>query len=438
MPAIFSYELENITRALDAGASPVLASGIGAASRAHVAASLRRHTGSPLFVICPDDQSADIFRRDLSSLLNEEVSLLSQREFTFYPAEEVTRETEQRRLAVLDRLACEKSAVTVCTVAALLQRAIPPEAMRECSMELSASGTYPIEEIEKTLLRCGYVHRVQVEGAGQFSRRGGILDFFSPAYPNPIRIEFWGDDVDSMGFFDITTQRRIENIDSCRIIPACETLPSLYEGGESALADELTQYALKNERRAAKAASATLAQNLRRDAEKLREAKNLSDADRYMGLIYPEFSCALDYIPLDALVFLSEPVKTAKLSEDQQKLMNEDVRLLIEGGSLLGSFATYRMTYTECAERLVDFPLVMGDSFTQGRTLPEPRSVVGITAKQLPSYGGNMETALDDVRHYIKSGFSVLVLASDDRRAGLMRDHFINHDIFATVSALDS
>ena len=383
MPAIFSYELESITRALDAGASPILASGIGAASRAHVAASLRRHTGSPLFVICPDDQSADVFRRDLSSLLNEDVSLLAQREFTFYPAEEVTRETEQRRLAVLDRLACEKSPITVCTVAALLQRAIPPDAMRECALELSASGTYPIEDIEKALLRCGYVHRVQVEGAGQFSRRGGILDFFSPAYPNPVRIEFWGDDVDSMVFFDITTQRRIENINSCRIIPACETLPSLYEGGESALADELNQFALKVERRAAKAASATLAQNLRRDAEKLREAKNLSDADRYMGLIYPEFSCALDYIPLDALVFLSEPVKTAKLSEDQQKLMNEDVRLLIEGGSLLGNYATYRMTYTECAERLADFPLVMGDSFTQGRTLPEPRSVVHALSRQV-------------------------------------------------------
>ena len=148
MSAIFDFELGGVVRSLDAGASPVLVSGIGAASRAHIAAALRRTHGAPLFVICPDDQSADVFRRDLASLLNEEVTLLSSREFTFYPAEEVTRETEQRRLAALDRLACEKSPVTVCTVAALLQRAIPSAVMPECAMELSATGTADPEAVK--------------------------------------------------------------------------------------------------------------------------------------------------------------------------------------------------------------------------------------------------------------------------------------------------
>ena len=73
------------------------------------------------------------------------------------------------------------------------------------------------------------------KGRASFSRRGGILDFFSPAYPQPVRVEFWGDDVDSMGFFDPESQRRTQPLDSCRILPAAETLPPLYPGGSAAL-----------------------------------------------------------------------------------------------------------------------------------------------------------------------------------------------------------
>ena len=68
---------------------------------------------------------------------------------------------------------------------------------------------------ETALLRCGYQRTVQVEGPGQFARRGGILDFFSPAEPEPVRVEFWGDEIDSMGRFDVSSQRRTEQIQRC-------------------------------------------------------------------------------------------------------------------------------------------------------------------------------------------------------------------------------
>ena len=88
-------------------------------------------------------------------------------------------------------------------------------------------GSCPPEQVEQALLRCGYSLTDQVEGPGQFARRGGILDFFSPGDREPVRIEFWGDEIDSMGHFDTESQRRSESVDSCTILPAAETLPSL-------------------------------------------------------------------------------------------------------------------------------------------------------------------------------------------------------------------
>ncbi|MGN1003121.1 MAG: CarD family transcriptional regulator, partial [Oscillospiraceae bacterium] len=425
---IWTKEALPVFRAIDAGQCPVLASGIGPASRAHLAAAIRQEMGFPLFVVCPDDQSAEIMQRDLCALLGEEVTLLGSRDLTFYPAESAGRAAEQKRLAALDALASGQVTAAVCTVSALLQRTLPPETLRACAVTIADGQEVPMEEIEKALLRCGYVHRLQVEAPGQYSRRGGILDFFSPAHPNPVRMEFWGDQIDSMGLFDVNSQRRIENIPSVRILPAAETLPALYEGGESALADALSAAAVKAGA-SKKTENQSLARTLRADGERLRETGALAAADRYMGLVYPRFACGLDYIPADALVFLDQPVRAAKLAEDQMKLLNEDLKILLSGGSLMGSHAEFRMSWSECAQRLLDFPVVMGDSFTSGRMSPEPRAIVGITAKQLPSYGGSLETACEDVKHYVSSGFSVVVLASDERRANALRDFFADRDI---------
>ena len=428
----WTSEWSPVFRAVDAGKCPVLVSGIGAASRAHAAAALRREMGFPLFVVCPDDQSAEIMARDLENLLGENALLLPSRDLNLFAADSVSHGEEQKRLAALAALAESTPPISVCSVAALSQRTIPAHTLLEASVTIQDGEDISMEEVEKALVRCGYVHRVQVEAPGQYSRRGGILDFYSPAYLNPVRIEFWGDSIDSMGLFDLQSQRRVENIDSCRILPSAETLPSLFEGGTGALADELGRAALSASR-SKKAENQLLSQTLRRDAEKLRETGGLAAADRYMGIIYPEYSSALDYMPMDALVFISEPGRCQRLSEDQIKLLSADLESLLQSGSLLGRAADFRRGWAECAETLMELPVVMGENFTTGRIFPEPGAIVSVTAKQLPSYGGSLETACDDVKHYISRNFAVVVLASDQRRAGSLRTFFADRNITSRI-----
>lgn len=433
----WTSETEPVIRAIDAGHCPVLISGVGASSRAHMAAAIRRGMGAPLFVICPDDQSAEIMCRDLEALLREKCTLLQARELNFYSADSASRSAEQKKLSALDSLLRGENHVAVCTLSALLQRSIPPRILKNCCLTISDGEDIDMQSVELSLLKNGYVHRVQVEAPGQYSRRGGILDFFSPAYSNPVRIEFWGDTVDSMGLFDLSSQRRIENIDSCRILPACEALPGLCPGGESGLADMLSQAAIKA-LSGKKTENQLLANTLKADSEKLREGAGLPCADRYIPLIYPEYASGLDYIPEDAFVFLDQPVKCAKMADGQQKLLSEDIKALIQSGSLMGSCADVRLSYSVALESLGDHPVVMGENFTSGKILPEPRAIIGITAKQLPSYGGSLETACEDVRHYINTGFSVLVLASDEHRASSLQSFFADRNITASIqSSLD-
>ena len=408
---------------VEGGALPALIVGPGKTSRANIAAGLRLKTGRPLFIICSDETAAENFRRDIELFLNEQCEMLFSRDMNFYGAEGVSRDSEQKRIKTLFSLVNNRAPVVICTVTGLLQRTMPPKTLSAASLTIEDGTNCPPEKVEEALISCGYNRCAQVEGAGQFSRRGGILDFFSPAYDNPVRCEFWGDDVDSMGFFDIDSQRRTENIDSCKILPSREILPSL--GENNILLDKLHDLI----KQASKRGNAKLSETLKEDAEKFAETGSIAASDRYADLIYPEFINAIDYIPSDAIVFLDKPSKVAETATAFFKQHTEDLTILLESGLIHGKTAHFYMPWEMAGERLKDYVLVMADNFTSGRYPVEPKSIVSVMVKQLPSYGGSAETAIEDVKHYISQKFRVVVLAGDKRRAELLCDHFVGKGV---------
>ncbi len=417
---------------LESGGLPALVSGLSAVHRANLAAGLRLQSGAPLFVLCPDDTTAENFANDLRSMLGEEVICLGMRDFTFYATEAASRQAEQKRLAALFALAEGRSAVTVASIPGLIQRTLPPETLRRAAFELDAGGSYPIEDVEAALLRCGYTRTEQVEGPGQFARRGGILDFFSPSEHEPVRIEFWGDDVDSMGHFDVASQRRTESLERCVILPAAETLPEMTAGGRDALCREIESFAEKYGRRRTSENAATLCATLRADADRLRGAALISDADRYLPVIYPMASAA-DYIPEDALIIFDQPGRCGERARDYTKQLAEDIRELTRRGVLAMSPDAFYLSWEALIKRLEDFPVYMAEAFTVGRSPLPPRTITSIPAKQLPSYAGSAQAAADDVALYLKQDYRVVVLAADERRAKVLQDFFMGKDIRALI-----
>ena len=408
---------------VEGGALPALIVGPGKTGRANIASGLRLKTGRPIFIICSDETAAENFKRDMEQYLEEPCETLFSRDMNFYGAEGVSRDSEQKRIRTLYALIKNKAPIVVCTVTGLLQRTIPPEELAASAITIEDGKTVPPEVIERALIRCGYNRSAQVEGAGQFSRRGGILDFFSPAYENPVRCEFWGDEVDSMGFFDTDSQRRTERLERCEILPSREILPTL--GENEILLDKIHELIKQAEKRG----NTKLIMTLREDAEKFSESGSIAASDRYAALIYPQFVTAIDYIPQDALVFLDKPAKITETATSFFKQHAEDLNILLESGLIAGKSAQFFLPWEMAGEKLRDFALLMADNFTSGRYPVEPKSIISATTKQLPSYGGSAETAIEDVKHYINQKFSVVVLASDKRRAEVLCDYFVSKGV---------
>ena len=417
---------------LESGGFPALISGLSAVHRANLAAALRLETGLPLAVLCPDDTAAENMARDLQAMLDRPVISLGMRDFTFYAAEAASRQGEQKRLAALYALRRGEAEILTVSAAGLLQRCMPPETLEKAAFVLESGGSYAVEDVEDALLRCGYSRCEQVEGPGQFARRGGILDFFSPADEEPVRVEFWGDELDSMGRFDVLSQRRSEPIERCTILPAAETLPSLTLGGPETLAREIEGYAERFARKRGSENAASLAATLRADADRLRGGVLLSDADRYLPLVYPMAS-ALDYLPENALVLMDQPARCAEKAREWQKQLQEDLRELQKRGQVALNAELFCTSWDAALRRLGDFPLYMADAFTVGRTPLPPRTLTSIPAKQLPSYAGSAQAAAEDVKLYRRQGCRVVVLAGDERRAKVLQDFFREQDIPALV-----
>ncbi len=401
---------------------PALVSGLGPVHRAHLAAALAEKCGRPLCVVVPDDSAAESMAADLQSFLEGPVTIVPSRDFTFYTSESVSRQTEQSRLRALDALRSDDPPAAVITAAALLLRTIPPEALARAAFTLKSGMQLEPDALAEKLQQAGYRAAEQVEGPGQYARRGGIMDLWSAAMDAPVRLEFWGDEIDTLHTFDPSSQRRTEKLRSLRVLPAAETLPTLAEDGVQGLAERLQGIYGRLNRAASRFDVEKLRKNLAADIEALRERTEFTVADRYMGLIYPQFATALDYIAPDALILMDQPGKCAQRAGDFLKQANEDIRMLIEGGTLLGREAQFYTTWEVAAERLGDWPVVMADAFTVGRYPMAVRTNMSLTAKQLPSYAGSGQQAAEDVRHWLGEGYRCVVLAGDERRARALAD----------------
>ncbi len=407
-------EFPRLLAALDSGGCPAAVSGLSAVHRAHFAAGIWQQTGRPVVLLCADETEADRLAEDLTAFTGQAVRRLSARDFTFHNAAVVSRQWEHRRLSALRALAAGESPLTVCTVESLLQRTLPCTLLTQCAQMLRVGESHDLPELAERLSAAGYTRCEQVEGVGQFALRGGILDVFSPAFDRPVRAEFFGDEIDSMGLFDVSSQRRTVNLREAEILPASEVLPQFAPGGFPGLLEALDGLIARVEK--SKPSHPALLATLNEDRERFQAGVAFPAVDRYLALIYPQMATAADYLPEDAVVLFCESPRVAERAKHYLWRLEEDVKTLLEGGQVSGELAVYARTMEELCRVLGDYPVCFLDAFASSSYPLRPRVMLDVMAKQLPSYGASLETAAGDLRHYQCAGFGAVVLAGGEQR----------------------
>ena len=414
-------EYRTLVRALGQNQSAAV-TGIGQINRSHIIAGLRRDTQRPLVLICQDDMAAKRLQEELKCFLGETVPFLPSRELTLYDTAVVSRSWEQKRLRQLYDLATGQTPVQILAWDALSQRTIPKDALLRAAFHLEVGKEYVIDDLLARLTGSGYSRCGMVEGPGQFALRGGILDVFSPAADRPFRAEFFGDELDTMGYFDPDTQRRTENVDSVLILPVGETQPHLHPSGLDGLCKDISSLIARQRRR--KTINEPLIKTLEKDLEKYENNIQNPASDRYMAFIYPEFATAMDYIPDNAAIILCDQSSLRRRAHTRTEEMGMQLDSLLQGGILAGELCDYTCQWEDFCAGLENRTVVYMDAFG-GSSYPEenrPKHLLPMAAKQLPGYGGSLDTAASDLAHYQKQEFSTLVLCGTRRRAELLQE----------------
>ena len=397
-------------------------SGIGQINRSHLISGLVQHTDRPIAVVCQDDMAAKRLQEELKAFLGHTFPVLPNRELTLYDSSAVSRGWEQKRLRQLYELACGINRVQIFSWESMSQRTMPPATLLKAAFRLEVGREYRMDLLLAQLTGAGYSRCGMVEGPGQFAVRGGILDVFSPAADAPFRAEFFGDELDTMGYFDPDTQRRTENIDSVVVLPVGETQPKLHDGGITGLCDDLSRLIARQKRR--KNPNQDLIRTLERDLEKYENGGYTPASDRYMALIYPEMACAADYIPDNAITVLCDQSSLHRAARTRTDEMGMQLDSMLQAGLVVGELCDYVCQWEDFTERLSGRTVVYLDTFS-GSAYPEecpPKLLLPMTGKQLPGYGGNLDTAVSDLAHYQKLEFSSLVLCGSRRRAELLQE----------------
>jgi transcription-repair coupling factor (superfamily II helicase) len=404
-------EAGELLRRVEDGGCPAAVTGLQPVHRACLGAAAAQAAGRPAVFVCGDEGEARQLAGDLEALLDEAPVTLLSREWQLRPRAVSSRDWERGRLAALYAMAQGTPRTVVATADALMARTLPAKLLKDLSVTLNVGERQDLPELTERLLAAGYTRCQQVEGVGQFALRGGILDVFSPLMDQPVRCEFFDDEIDSMGAFDPGTQRRTVNLDSARILPAAEVLPRQAEGGLEGLGERLLTLAARLEKKGSPAAA-----RLREDGERLKNGSVPEGMDRYLAAVYPDASAGVHYLPQDALVILCEAGRVDERVKGTLLQNRQDLEVLMEAGILAGDYAKLLLSAEEFYAALESFPVIMAGALPTSRYPYPPKGLLSVNARQLSSYGGSLETAVTDLEQYRENGSAVLLLCGGETR----------------------
>ncbi len=363
-----------------------------------------RDSGAEVLLFLAPDEKEVMRAYNTFTALGLNAKTYSYRDFVFYNIS-ASREYEHERLGVLHSILDGSCDVVVTTPDAALQYTMPKTRLEGATFNLSINSTAEMNEIKEMLVLSGYQSVDMVDGVGQFSIRGGILDVFPAGSENPVRIEFFGDDIDSMGLFDIITQRRIEQIEEVKITPARELIA---DADARARISSAAKSLLK------KAKTEQTKDTLASELEAINSGLELRFADKYISLIYEDHECLLDYFGEHSVVLCKDYNACLERVKSFEWHNKQNVTSLLEEGLISGSIACYGGDYENFSKFVSTHSGVIADSFMSSIADMRFAAIFSMSTKQTVSYSDNFELLIDDLRSYIKSGYHTVLLCDNE------------------------
>ena len=399
----FYRELE---RALAGGYTPCAVTGLSNIHKALVV--LEMSAKQPVLVICDDEAACTRLVSDINELSGSETAcLFPAKDLNFAYMEGISREYEHRRIGALSKLSEGKCRIVAASAEAAMQATIPPEKLREYSFTLVQGGEISLSDLTEKLIAAGYSRTEQVEGQAQFAIRGSIVDIFPVSETRPVRMELWGDEIDTVAYFDTESQRRTDAIESITVFPALEiifpdseTLASRLEELSSSVRGKLTD---------------KIRQHIARDIECVRGGITLTNLDKYYTLAYDRSYTLFDHLGAGSVCVISEYRNCAEHAKAVTAQLREDISLLTEDGIMFKKLEGYAVDFETVINEALKFKSVFMDTFMRQLGEIKLKKLINTDCRQTGVWGGNLSHLEEELKSFTGTGYCVIVLAGSEK-----------------------
>lgn len=419
-------DFETLTSDLKQNITPINMTGVSDSLMAHLVFCVSKKFDSPALIVAHNEMQAKEIVEDLKFFSGAEVLYYPSSDLLFYDVDVKSHDILKQRLGVIDSLvnSHDKPLYVVTTPNALTSVTVPKDKYDNSVRTIRVGDDIELDALADTLSDLGYKREDMVEGAGQFSIRGGIVDFFPFYSDSPMRIEFFDTEVDSIRTFDYDSQRTIERCDTARITPANEL--NLSNDEAKKLVRRLEKFLKEREEHtheknqditANKAYYEKFSMVLGRDIERIRQGIRFPSIDKYIPYIYREKPSIIDYISENAVVFWCDGSRISESNEKELTRFSYDLIDMTGRGIIPKADVEYSIPLKKAVKRLLKHKFVGLSGISSYCAEYRPKRVLTLDAKSLAGFQGKLEYLYESLSHYKSNAFRTVVLGGSEIRA---------------------
>lgn len=427
-----SDEYNLISSSIKRGKTPCQIQGLSESQKAFISYCLFENIEGQILLLAHNDMEAKKIYDDLKTFTDRCI---------YFPIKEMvfnvdvtSGDIKIQRLRAIKRILDGEKLIVVASIDSIFYRMPPKDKMKESMIVLSPGDAVEIGELSEKLFNIGYERVHTVEGPGQFALRGGIIDIFSTICDEPYRIEFFGDEVDTIRSFEILNQRSTENIDKALIYPAREIIISaddisrVIDGINKDAAGRLRFFTRKN-----KDAGEAFKSRINENIEKLNNLRYFDGIDSYITYIYEKTGDFIEYFN-NPLIILDESARISQRIRASFDDFQEVYKSLLEKGDLLPSQGEYMFAPEYIIEDIKNRNTITMNMLPRLVEDFKPLSLVNFSAISINPVSGNIEYMLDEIRSRVKKGYRVLILSGTRMRGQRLEEALRAEGFFASYS----
>lgn len=435
-----SREFKEIMKSIGKGKIPVGIFGLSESSRSFILGDVYEEIDKPLVIFTHSDVEARNIYEDLC-LYTTSVYFLPTREVVFYNIDAISGDLRWERLKVIREILSPGKKIIVASVEALAANYIPVNLYKEYTFNISVGEINNFEELNIKLLQSGYQRVDLVEGRGEFSIRGGILDIFPPISTEPYRIELFGDEVDSIRSFNTESQRSIDKVESIEIFPAKEIIlkKENIDKGSISIENDLNHILVRFKQAKNKEAYGKIKQLIGSNIESLKESWDFETIESFLPYFYDAPSSFFDYIKDYSIIF--DDIQRCKGKVDSVFFEFEDnYKSFLERGNILPKQNELMVSRNFIFQQLENKVIITLDSISKANRVLQPKSIVNFSEITLHNYQGKIDLLIQDIKEKKSKGFKIVILSGTrprgERLANTLRENGIESsykDVFRDI-----